>query len=173
MVFRLRVRARVRFRVSSNAVFASSARSASRAHRLDTVGLGLTGPIRDCPPALDDDPGAPCAPLGDLYVSDIEDPSSLRPPPVGATSAARERCRKEVSGTFHWLSAPSASPGAVRTYGPTLRAFAPKVSTKLRIRKYRACAYCRQNPKACSTPSSRPRYCWAPSVRHQARGSLP
>ena len=133
MVFRLRVRARVRFRVSSNAVFASSARSASRAHRLDTVGLGLTGPSRDCPPALDDDPGAPCAPLGDLYVSDIEDPSSLRPPPVGATSAARERCRKEVSGTFHWLSAPSASPGAVRTHGPTLRAFAPKVSTKLSL----------------------------------------
>ena len=59
MVFRLRVSLRVCFRMFPNAIFSAATRSASRAHRLDTVDLELTGPRRDCPLVFDDDLGAP------------------------------------------------------------------------------------------------------------------
>ena len=70
--------------------------------------------------------------MGDLYVSGIEVPASLPPPPVGSTSAGQDRFRGEVPSTLQPFLAPSAAPGTARTYEAALRAIAPKVSAKLR-----------------------------------------
>ena len=65
---------------------------------METVGLDLTGPNRECPLAFDDDPGTPCVPLEDLCVSDVAVSESLFPPPIGSTSAEQDRFRREVHG---------------------------------------------------------------------------
>ena len=118
----------------SNAVFVLALRAVSRALRIGPVGLDLTGPSHEYPFAFDDDRGAACASPEDLSVSGVEVPASLLPPPVGPTSSGRNRFCKEARSTPLSSSAPSAAPGAARTYEASLRANVLKVSAKLSSR---------------------------------------
>ena len=94
------MRARFCFGMFSEVAFASATRAVLRGPRMGPVDLDLKGPNRDCPLAFDDDPGAPCAHLGDLCVSDVSAPESLLPPPIGSTSAKPGRFRREVHGAL-------------------------------------------------------------------------
>ena len=112
----------------SNAVLASAPRAVSRVHGMEPVGLDLAGPIRECPLAFNDDPGAACASLEALSVLGVEVPASRPPPPVGPTSPEQDRFRKEVHSALQLLLAPSKATGAVRKYEAALRTPAPMES---------------------------------------------
>ena len=88
----------------SNAVCTWATRAVPRTHRIEPVGLDLTGPSRECPFAFDDDPGAACAPLEDLSVSGVEVPTTLPSQPVGTTSSKQDRFREEARSALQSLS---------------------------------------------------------------------